>query len=47
MENIKNKYEGVKIKKFLILILMMYENYFIIDSVFFVFWIFYIKDEII
>lgn len=32
-----NKYEGVKIKKFLILILMMYENYFIIDSVFFVF----------
>lgn len=32
-----NKYEGVKIKKFLILILMMYENFFIIDSVFFVF----------
>lgn len=43
----KNKYEGVKIKKFPIPTLMMHENHLIIDSVSFAPRISYTKDETI
>lgn len=47
LENTKNKYEGVKIKKFPIPTLMMHENHLIIDSVSFAPRISYTKDETI
>lgn len=47
LENTKNKYEGVKKKKFPIPTLMMHENHLIIDSVSFAPRISYTKDETI